>query len=89
MPRREDEAVAVRPVGIGGIEFQVFPEQDRRDIGHAHRHAGMAGIGGGDSIEGQRTDGGGLGPVIGIGSAQGGDIHGASILWKWQQMRAA
>jgi hypothetical protein len=31
-------------------------EQHRRHIGHAHRHAGMAGIGGGDGIERQHAD---------------------------------
>ena len=41
---RQDEAVAVGPVRVGRIEFQVAREQDRGDVGHAHRHAGMAGL---------------------------------------------
>ncbi len=38
----EDEAVAVRPVRIGGVVFQELGEQHRGDVGHAHRQAGMA-----------------------------------------------
>ena len=75
--RRQDKPVAVRPVGRSGIELQVFLKEDRGHIGHAHRHPGMAGIGGMNGIKGQRADGGGLVPVVGIGLAQGSDVHGA------------
>ena len=43
---RQHEAVAVVPFGSAGIVLQIFGEQDRRRVGHAHRHAGMARIGG-------------------------------------------
>ena len=42
VPGREDETVAIRPVGGGGIEFEVPGIKHRGNIGHAHRHAGMA-----------------------------------------------
>ena len=41
---RQHEAVAVGPCRIGRIEFQETREQHRRHVGHAHRHAGMAGF---------------------------------------------
>ena len=40
--RRQHEAVAVRPGRIGGIELQEPSEQHSRDIGGAHRQAGVA-----------------------------------------------
>jgi hypothetical protein len=49
----EDETVAVRPLGIVGVVFQEFREQDRGDVGGAHRQAGMAGLGLLDRIHGQ------------------------------------
>jgi hypothetical protein len=76
MPRRQDEAVAIGPVGVGGIKLEVVLKKHRRHIGHAHRHAGMAGIGGSHGIQRQGANGGGFFPVVGIGRAQGGDIHG-------------
>ena len=53
---REHEAVAIGPRRIGGIEFQKAREQHRRDIGRAHRQAGMAGLRPLDRIHGQRAD---------------------------------
>ena len=41
---REDEAVAVGPVRLRGVELQELREQDGGDVGHAHGHAGMAGV---------------------------------------------
>ena len=41
---REHEAVAIRPGRIGGVEFQKLREQDGRDVGGAHRQAGVAGL---------------------------------------------
>ena len=54
---RQHEAVAVGPVGLGGIEFQELAEQHGRDVGHAHRHAGMAGFRLLDRVHGERADG--------------------------------
>ena len=42
---RQHEAVAVGPRRIGRIEFEEAGEQHGRDIGRAHRQAGMAGLG--------------------------------------------
>jgi hypothetical protein len=44
MPGRQHEAIPVRPVRRGGIELQIITEQHGGDIGHAHRHTGMARI---------------------------------------------
>ena len=57
MARRQHEAVAVRPAWIGGVEFQEFRIQHRRHIGHAHRHAGVAGFRRFDGIHRQGADG--------------------------------
>ena len=59
----QHEAVAIRPVGRGRIEFQELREQHRRDVGHAHRHAGMPGFGFLDRIHGERPDGVGHVPM--------------------------
>ena len=54
---RQHEAVAVRPRRIGRIEFQEAREQDGRNISHAHGHAGMAGLGLLDRVDGKKADG--------------------------------
>jgi hypothetical protein len=56
MAGREHEAVAIRPVRALGIELQKLREQNRRHVGHAHRHAGMSAIGLFHSIHRQGTD---------------------------------
>ena len=57
MAAGEHEAVPVRPMGIGGVEFQKAGKQHGGDIGHPHRHAGVAGFGVFDRIHRQRPDG--------------------------------
>ena len=57
MAGRQHEAVAVGPIRVRGIEFQEAGEQHGGDIGHAHGHAGMAGIGLLHGIHGERADG--------------------------------
>ncbi len=52
VPGGQDEAVAIRPSRIGGVEFQELREQHGGDIGGAHRQAGMAGFRLLDSIHG-------------------------------------
>jgi len=42
---RQDEAVAVRPTRVCRIVFQVVIPQNFRNVGHAHRHTGMSGVG--------------------------------------------
>ncbi len=54
---RQHEAVAVGPGRIGRIEFQEAREQHGRDVGRAHRQAGMAGFRLLDRIHGERADG--------------------------------
>ena len=54
---REHEAVAVGPGRIGRIEFQEAGEQHGRDVGRAHRQAGMAGLRPLDRVHRQRADG--------------------------------
>ncbi len=54
---REHEAVAVGPLRVGRIEFQELREQDGRDVGRAHRQAGMAGLRLLDRVHRERTDG--------------------------------
>jgi hypothetical protein len=44
-------------VRIFRIEFQELREQHGRDIGHAHRHAGMSRLRGFDSVDRKRADG--------------------------------
>ena len=78
---RQHKAVAVEPVRGRGVELEVVLEQDRRHVGHAHRHAGMAGIGGLDRVHRQHADRAGQVPVVGVGGAAGGDIH-AGLPWR-------
>ena len=54
---REHEAVAVRPIGMGRVELQEAREQHGGHVGHAHRHAGVAGIGLLHGVHGERPDG--------------------------------
>ena len=50
---REHEAVAVRPGRSRGVEFEELREQHGRDVGGAHRQAGMAGFRLFDGIHGK------------------------------------
>ncbi len=54
---REHEAVAVGPGRIGRIELQEAREQHGRDVGRAHRQAGMAGFRLLDRVHRERADG--------------------------------
>ena len=55
VPGRQNEAVAVGPVGHGRIEIEEAGEQHGGDVGHAHRHAGMAALRRLDRVHGQRA----------------------------------
>ncbi len=55
--RRKHEAVAVGPFRRGGIIFEEIAEQNRRDIGHTHRHAGVPAVGRLDRIHRQHANG--------------------------------
>ena len=69
MARRQDEAIAVGPVGVAGVELQMAGEQCRCGVGHPHRHAGMPRIGGLHRIHSQSADG--IGHDTGAGHARG------------------
>ena len=69
VPGAQHEAVSVGPVRRRRIEREKAVEEDGGDIGHAHRHAGMARIRGLHRIHGQRPDGIGHTRFIG-----GGDL---------------
>jgi len=51
------EAVTIGPARVGGIKFMKAGPQHGGDVGHAHGHAGMAGIGFLDGVDGEGADG--------------------------------
>ncbi len=57
VPGREHETVAVGPFRVRGIELQELAEQHCRYVGHAHRHAGMAAVGGLHRVHRERANG--------------------------------
>ena len=76
---RQDQAIAVRPFRVGGVELQEFLEQQRGDIGKAQRQAAMAAGGLFNRIHAQGPNGIGerkLGHVRFSGSHGGGS-------WGW------
>ena len=75
MTRRQDKAVAVGPIGCGGIETQMLVEQHGRHIGHAHRHAGMTRIGRRHGVKRQRANTSGPPPMIGMAGGACGEVH--------------
>jgi hypothetical protein len=56
VPVREHETIAVSPLRIRGIVFDVITPQDFRDIGHAHRGAGMTRVGSLHGVHAQGSD---------------------------------
>ena len=69
---RQDEAVAVGPVRIGRVELQMPVNKRGRGVGHAHRHARMAAVGGLDRIHRQGANG--------VGEAALGRLHRGSAM---------
>ena len=65
----EDETVAIGPVRIGRIAVEVVVPQHLGDVGHAHRHARMAGIGGLHRVDGKEADG--VGKIAAAGRSHG------------------
>ena len=66
MACRQHEPVSIRPARGLGIEHQVVGKQHGGNIGHAHRHAGVAAVGRLHSVHGKRPDGiGGAGHIRG------------------------
>ena len=76
---RQHEAVAVRPVRVGRVVAQVAAPQRHGDLGHAHRHAGVAGIGLLHRVHRQRANGIG---ELGVGGfwRDGESIGSAQII---------
>gem|GEM_PF-1404837 len=55
--RRQHEPVAIWPIGRLGVELEKLREKHGCDIGGAHRHAGMAGLGRLYGVHSERADG--------------------------------
>ena len=53
----QHEAVAVEPLGVLRVVTEIVVPEHFGDVGHAHRHAGMTGLGGFDRISGKEADG--------------------------------
>ena len=53
----EDEAVAVRPLRVGGVVPQVMVPQHLGDLGHAHGHPRMPRAGALHRVHGKGADG--------------------------------
>jgi hypothetical protein len=51
----QHETVAVDPLRVGRIVFQVAPPEDFGHVGHTHRHSGVAGIRRLDGVDGEKT----------------------------------
>ena len=66
----QHEAVPVRPAGIGRVVLQEAGEEDGRDIGHAHRHAGVAGLRLFDRIDREGADGVGHAALLRRGTSE-------------------
>ena len=90
MPRGEHEPVAIRPMRVAGVELQIARPQHGRDIGHAHRHAGMARIGRLHSIHRKRADGvGEIGVGYGHDEPPGGARTGTTRASASRRMRGS
>jgi len=69
---REHEAIAVGPVRIRRVVAKVAMPQRHRDLGHAHRHARMPGIGRLDRIHREEADGVGQVRIGSVARARAG-----------------
>ena len=76
MAGRQDEPVAVGPFRRGGVKFQVVAEQHSGDIGHAHRHARVAGVRRLHGVHRKGADRGSELPMVGVLGAERCDIQG-------------
>jgi hypothetical protein len=69
----QHEPVAIRPAWVGGIELVEAAPERGRHVGHAHRHAGMAGFRRFHRVDRQRADG--VGHLPGLGRWPGQDLR--------------
>ena len=76
---RQDEAVAVGPLGVRGVVLEVAGPQHVRHGGEAHRHAGVAGVGLLHGVDRQKADGVDAGLLEGLGPVSRLKAHGASL----------
>jgi hypothetical protein len=74
VPVGEHEAVAVGPGRVGRVVAQEPAPQHFRDLGHAHGHAGVSGIGLLDGVHREGADG--VGEVCGGGGGHGHALWG-------------
>ena len=84
VPVRQDKAVAVGPIRRLRVKAQELREQDGRDIGHAHRHAGMAGFRLLDRVHRERSKRvrhAAQFRVGGRGQRSSGGIHDGTLVW--------
>ena len=57
MTAGKNDPVAAGPLGLGGAMFKMFQVENGRDVGHAHGHAGMAGLGLLNAVHGESANG--------------------------------
>ena len=68
MPRREDEAIAVEPVGVGRVVTKRMPVEDRADLGAAEGQAEVTALTRDHGVDGEAAGGsGGLGEDLSRG----------------------
>ena len=83
---RQHEAVAIEPMRIGRVELHEILVENGRDVGHAHRRAGMAAVGVLHGVHGQRPDAVGQIPqmlVAGLGDRLDGR-SGRDVSHDWR-----
>ena len=85
VPGRQHETVAVGPVRPGGVKFQEPGEQHGRHVGHAHRHAGMAGPGLFHGVHGQGPDS--IGEQARVHRELGLMLHSAALFFRSTRRR--
>src|SRR6185436_19003301 len=56
MAVREHDAVAIGPVRLRWVVLEELAPEDDREVGHAHRHAGVPRLGRLDRVHGQALD---------------------------------
>ncbi len=85
MPVRQNDAIAVGPVGCRRVELELVLPEHRGDVGHAHRRAGVPRIGRLNRVHGEPRDSVGAelidwGQLVG-GHAESGDEVSGHIQW--------
>jgi hypothetical protein len=81
----QHEPVAVQPIWIRRIELHEVPEKNGRDVGHAHRRAGMTAFGLLHGIHGKKPDAIGHIPqvlIAGLGDRFDG-LRGRGVSHDW------